>query len=63
MVNRVTGRRCEREAVGEIEEWDETRDEGRMRKGEDVRMQPVCGRRFPDCHCSPDSSPLRLPEN
>lgn len=63
MVNRVTGRRCEREDVREMEEWDETRDEGRMRKGEDVRVKPACGGRFPECHCSTDSSPLLLPEN
>lgn len=34
MVNRVTGGRCEREDVREIEEWDETRDEERERMRE-----------------------------
>lgn len=48
---------------GRPEEWDETRDEGRMRKVEDVRVKPVCGGRFPECHRSTDSSPLLLPEN
>lgn len=63
MVNRVAGRRCERDDVKEMEQRDETRDEGRVRKAEDVRAKPACGERFPECHCSTDSSPLLLAEN
>lgn len=50
---------CKRGDVGEAEEkgWDKEWEED---EEQDERLKVVCGGKFPECHCGPDSSPRKL---